>query len=163
MKSRLVIRPARPRDLEPLDRIERRSFAVDRFPRRNLRRLLRSRTARIAVAESEGDAAAYVAILTRANSRIARLYSIAVDPDFRRCGLAEALIDWAERESRRLGKERLRLELRPSNRAALRLYERAGFTFLERRLGYYDDGEDAVRMELSLEGRGFGRQGAPTG
>lgn len=144
------IRPARPDDLEALDRIESRSFTHDRFPRRNLRRLLASSAARFLVAESDARVAGYAMVLLRRGSAVARLYSIAVDPDFRGRRLAESLLDAAADESLRSGATRLRLELRPSNAGAMRLYQRAGFTIFERRPGYYGDGEDAIRMERRL-------------
>lgn len=144
------IRPARPDDLDALDRIESRSFTHDRFPRRNLRRLLKSPAAQFLVAESDDRIAGYAMILQRRGSAVSRLYSIAVDPDFRGRRIAESLLDAAAHASRQSGATRLRLELRPSNAAAMRLYQRAGFTIFERRPGYYGDGEDAIRMERRL-------------
>jgi ribosomal protein S18 acetylase RimI-like enzyme len=146
-------------DLDDLDAIEGRSFDRDRFPRRNLRRLMASRRSIGLIARSAGAPAGYAMLLSRAGSRIMRLYSVAVDPSWRGCGIGMALLSAAAEAARSLGADRLRLELRPSNRVALRLYERAGFTFLGRKPGYYDDGEDAIRMELTLRPAAGG--GAP--
>jgi ribosomal protein S18 acetylase RimI-like enzyme len=82
---------------------------------------------------------------------VARLYSIAVDPALRGQGVAAALIAAAENAARARGSRSVRLEVRASNKAALSLYERAGFTFLERKPGYYQNGEDALRLEKRLE------------
>ncbi len=150
-RSSVVIRRAGGRDLEAIDRIERRSFSKDRFPRRNLRRVLSSGATAFLLAESDGAPAGYAMVLFRRGASVARLYSIAVDPDFRGRGVAEELLAEAGRQAASRGADRLRLELRPSNNAAQRLYERAGFTLLERRPGYYDDGEDAIRMEMRLK------------
>ena len=44
------------------------------------------------------------------------------------------------------------LEVRRSNRAAIQLYRRLGFTAMGIRPNYYsDDGEDAVEMMLGLD------------
>lgn len=149
--SGIMIRHARDRDLDMIQSIEDRSFDRDRFPRRNLRRLLSSRSVAAVLAMSNGLEAGYALVLFRRGADVARLYSIAVDPAARGQGAAAALLEAAVAEARRRGATRLRLELRSSNASALRLYERAGFTILERKAGYYADGEDAIRMELRLE------------
>jgi ribosomal-protein-alanine N-acetyltransferase len=64
------------------------------------------------------------------------------------------------------GADRLFLEVRPSNVAAVRMYERAGFTHVRRRRRYYEDGEDADVMALTLkpepeQGGESGRQRTP--
>jgi ribosomal-protein-alanine acetyltransferase len=144
-------RLARVSDLTAIVSIEDRSFAKDRFPRRNLRRLLASRSVTAILAESGSAPAGYALILFRAGADVARLYSIAVDPTARGRGAAKALIEAGAEAARKRGATRLRLELRSSNAPAQRLYERAGFTILERKPGYYADGEDAIRMELRLD------------
>lgn len=144
------VRRAIPVDIDRIDRIENRSFTKDRFPRRNLRRVLKSPATLFLIAEEGGATAGYAMVLFRKGSSAARLYSIAVDPDFRGRGVAERLLAEAAQRAAARGAIRLRLEFRPSNKAAQRLYERAGFTVLERKPCYYDDGEDAIRMELML-------------
>jgi ribosomal-protein-alanine N-acetyltransferase len=57
------------------------------------------------------------------------------------------VLAWAQRQ----GARRMELEVRISNRAAIALYERAGFVQDGRRRGYYrDPEEDAVLMGLPL-------------
>lgn len=153
-------RCARPGDLEALARVEERSFTRDRFPRRNLRRLLKSATATFVIAEEAGAAAGYAMLLFRKGSRVARLYSIAVDPAFRSKGIGESLLREAAELARARGAASLRLELRSSNRRAQRLYQRAGYVLLGRKPGYYGDGEDAIRMELSLASDAAGDRSA---
>lgn len=151
------IRRGSPADLDDLERIEHRSFVKDRFPRRNLTRLLKSAATLFLVAEREGAPAGYAMLLFRKGASVARLYSIAVDPAFRGKGVAEALLTKAQSAAAARGARRLRLEFRPSNSAAQRLYERAGFTLFERKAGYYGDGEDAIRMERRLSDNTDGR------
>ena len=72
--------------------------------------------------------------------------NVAVDVDHQRKGLASALL--AELYER-VGDENARftLEVRPSNRIAIHLYEREGFRAAGMRRRYYqDNGEDALVM-----------------
>jgi ribosomal-protein-alanine N-acetyltransferase len=81
--------------------------------------------------------------------------NVAVDADSQRQGLASALL--AELYER-VGDSRARftLEVRPSNAAAIHLYEREGFRAAGMRRRYYqDNGEDALvmwRTPATLEG-----------
>jgi ribosomal-protein-alanine N-acetyltransferase len=72
--------------------------------------------------------------------------NVAVDPDHRREGLASALL----RELlHRIGDDQARvtLEVRPSNRGAIALYDAFGFRVAGARRRYYqDNGEDALIM-----------------
>jgi len=75
---------------------------------------------------------------------------IAVEPAFRRRGIATALLKRCEEAFRREGFKRISLEVRPSNSAARSLYEKFGFkpAFVVRR--YYADGEDALVYEKAI-------------
>jgi ribosomal-protein-alanine acetyltransferase len=142
-------------DLDTVDAIEAASFTVDRFPRRNLARVLRSKSSALLLAECEDRAAGYVLLLFRKGAKAARLYSLATAPTARGKGIAAALVEGAERCSIERGCDRLRLEVRLSNTAAIRLYESRGFERIAEKPRYYDDGETALQMEkrLELEGR----------
>ena len=149
----VVVRRARKSDLDSVEAVEQSSFDVDRFSRSALKRLLAAMTADCRVAEIDGKVVGYVAVLFRAGTFVARVYSIAVDPAYRGRGVAQGLIAGAEQAARVRGSRSLRLEVRASNKAALSLYERAGFTFLERKPGYYQNDEGALRLEKRLEPR----------
>jgi [ribosomal protein S18]-alanine N-acetyltransferase len=74
------------------------------------------------------------------------LMNVAVDPDLRREGIASSLLvrlfELADKPS-----EQYTLEVRTSNDAAIRLYERFGFRAAGRRRAYYHDNrEDALIM-----------------
>ena len=83
------------------------------------------------------------------------IMNVAVDPTQLRQGIATALLD---NLIGRLGEDaRMTLEVRPSNHAAIALYERFGFLAAGTRRRYYqDNGEDALimwRTPATLEGR----------
>ncbi|MDN5347101.1 MAG: [ribosomal protein S18]-alanine N-acetyltransferase [Clostridia bacterium] len=83
--------------------------------------------------------------------------NIAVHPHWRGRGLGKLLLDFLLHEAARLGADRVTLEVRVSNIAAQKLYERAGFTRAGVRKGYYNDTrEDAIIMWKHLYGPELG-------
>jgi [ribosomal protein S18]-alanine N-acetyltransferase len=78
--------------------------------------------------------------------------NIATAPLMRRRGVARALMRVALRYSAAEQIRILILEVRRSNRAAIKLYRGLGFTAMGVRPGYYsDNGEDAIEMMLALD------------
>ena len=77
--------------------------------------------------------------------------SIAVDAGARGCGIGRALMTALVAECRQTGIDRLFLEVRCSNEAAHRLYERFGFLVAGTRRNFYNHPvEDADVMVASL-------------
>jgi [ribosomal protein S18]-alanine N-acetyltransferase len=77
---------------------------------------------------------------------------VAVHPARRRQGIARALLGGVIQDGRARKLRLVVLEVRPSNRDALTLYESFGFRVVGRRRGYYyDTGEDALIMETTLD------------
>jgi ribosomal-protein-alanine N-acetyltransferase len=71
--------------------------------------------------------------------------NLAVDPPYRRAGVATALLERVLAEGVALGARRATLEVRRSNDPALKLYERFGFAVAGVRHGYYScPAEDAL-------------------
>ena len=143
----VAVRQAVPDDLDRIVRIEAASFEADRFPRRNLSRMLRGGRTRFLLAGDDG----YLALCFRRGSGVARIYSLAVRPEGRGKGVARALLQAARDTGRAAGAHTLRLEVRESNASARRLYEEQGFRLRRRLSGYYDDGETALQLEASLD------------
>lgn len=80
----------------------------------------------------------------------AHVLTIAVRPEWRGQGIGRWLLLHLLAEARQEGCDSVVLEVRPSNEAALRLYESLGFVMINRRKRYYPDKEDA--LVLMLEG-----------
>ena len=97
------------------------------------------------VAEQDGRTAGYVGCQTVLDEGY--ITNVAVSPDFRRQGIARALI--AELTAK-AGENKLAfvtLEVRESNLAARRLYEKNGFETVGKRKNYYEKpAEDAILM-----------------
>jgi [ribosomal protein S18]-alanine N-acetyltransferase len=73
------------------------------------------------------------------------LNNLAVVPEFRRMGIATALLERMMAEAARFGIRRTMLEVRQSNVAARQLYEKFGFVVAGTRNNYYTNpAEDAL-------------------
>jgi ribosomal-protein-alanine N-acetyltransferase len=80
-----------------------------------------------------------------------QINNVAVHPDFRGKGIGEAAMRLVLKEVREKGATFATLEVRVSNAAAVRLYEKMGFKILGTRKGYYTNPvEDAYVMGLVL-------------
>lgn len=73
--------------------------------------------------------------------------TIGVHPAYRGRKIGTKLLDLCEHG---LNMTRVRLSLRPSNQAALHLYQRQGYIEVDRWPRYYSGGEDALVMEKSM-------------
>jgi ribosomal-protein-alanine acetyltransferase len=140
----LHIRPAEAADLDGLMGLETAAFASDRLTRRRLRALAGSPSAIFLVAESADALSGYVLVLTRRNSRAARLYSLAVAPALAGQGIGSRLLAVAEAAAQARDADEIRLEVRVDNLTAIRLYESRGYRNIGRRQDYYADGMAAV-------------------
>ncbi|MGI9330273.1 MAG: ribosomal protein S18-alanine N-acetyltransferase [Gammaproteobacteria bacterium] len=83
----------------------------------------------------------------------AHLLNICLAPPLRGCGMGRRLLEHMLETARDAGAECVYLEVRPSNRQALRLYHAAGFDVIGVRQGYYrahGANEDAVVLMLKF-------------
>ena len=77
--------------------------------------------------------------------------NVAVLPEYRRRGIASALIEEMIKKANELSLDLLTLEVRRSNTAAQELYRKFGFDVIGERKRYYSDNrEDALIMTLGL-------------
>lgn len=105
---------------------------------------LSGKTAVYRVAVENGQAVGYMGMWILADE--GHITNVAVAKDFRRQGIAAALVE----DFIRLAKERqlvfITLEVRESNYGAISLYEKKGFVPVGRRKRYYENKEDAILM-----------------
>jgi len=145
--DKLLLRLARPSDLDDLVQLENRCFQDDRISRRSFRRFLDVPGDRLLVAELDGVLAGYCLVLMNAATRLARIYSIAVSPDARGLGMGEQLVRESERLAAECGRIVMRLEVREDNPAAIALYRRLGYRQFGTYRDYYEDHGNALRFE----------------
>jgi ribosomal-protein-alanine N-acetyltransferase len=144
----LCIRPMLAVDLEAVLAIEQASYPAPW----NRDHFLHEITAPYSfpfVAVAEERVCGYVCLTSLFEE--AQILDIAVDSERRGSGIARRLLDHAISVARVRGAELLALEVRSSNTAAIRLYERFGFSQTGVRTRYYEGRDDALLMEKCLK------------
>ena len=149
----IELRPAMLADVDALADLEERAFRGDRISRRGFRRFVGSQSAALIVAEQDGLVAGYALVLFRNTSGIARLYSIAVAPQFTKRGLGSALLSAAEEAAIARDRVAMRLEVHENNAKAIARYRKAGYNLFGRHFQYYADRGHALRFEKRLRPR----------
>ncbi|MBI4442640.1 MAG: ribosomal protein S18-alanine N-acetyltransferase [Acidobacteria bacterium] len=103
------------------------------------------------VAEQLGRVVGFICY--RVLKKEAELLNLAVLPGFRRRRVGAGLLEVALRKAAEAGAAKMFLEVRELNAAALRLYERFGFSRSGRRAGYYaNPPADALILVRDLPG-----------
>ena len=107
---------------------------------------------RCRIGEIDGTLASYCIMSTGAGE--AHILNLCVADEFQRRGLGQLLLTSMIDEAKEEGIKDIFLEVRPSNYAAIVLYERLGFNQMGTRKDYYparNGREDAVILALNLE------------
>ncbi len=146
----MILRPAEAGDVAAVHALEEHLFGPDAWSSGSVRQELLGprRVAVVAVVACDRELVVGYAV-TASVGDVVDLERVAVHPGHRRQGLARRLLAAA---LERAGGDRVLLEVRADNEAALALYAAEGFTVIDRRPRYYRDGSDAVVMERSRPG-----------
>lgn len=144
-----IVLPAHAADLDALTELENKVFVTSdgKLNKRAFRYHLQSKNL-LMVAKPQRDTpviAGYILVLLYRHS--ARIYSLAVDPEFQRQGVAKLLLTSTLDQivSRGIGK--VVLELRQENMQAFSLYQGLGFKLGSHLNDYYGPGENGIAME----------------
>ena len=144
MKTAVDIRALRLGDLNAIEDIEHRSY--DTPWSRSMFAGELAKPASLCLGAFEGEQLAGYLIVSRYVDAW-HVMNIAVSPDFRRRGIATALLERLFELTDDRSRRGYTLEVRISNERAIRLYERFGFKRRGLRRGYYTDNrEDALIM-----------------
>ena len=142
------IRSAALADAAPLVAIERRCFS-DPWSESSFREALESPWTFGLVAHNNRGIAGY--LIGREVAGTGEILNLAVSPDFRRRGVARALLRAGLATFRNRRVEEVYLEVRESNRSAQALYLARGFRPVGQRAAYYrNPREDALVLRLAL-------------
>jgi [ribosomal protein S18]-alanine N-acetyltransferase len=142
----IQLRRLTPKDLEAIERIERRSYPTPWSRSMFASELSKPSSISLGAFEAEtGELVGYLVISRYVDAW--HVMNIAVAPERRRQGIAVALFERLFELTAADGRRGYTLEVRISNEAAIKLYERLGFQSRGVRRGYYTDNrEDALIM-----------------
>lgn len=142
LSEEVLIRRARPEDLDAIVTIEAQSFPTP-WSRNLLASELDQPGSIYLVADIGGAVAGFIGLWHVMDE--GHICTLAVDPAHRGNGLGELLVLAALNAAVDVGSDAVHLEYRVGNGPAARLYEKLGFERVGLRKGYYSDtGEDAV-------------------
>ncbi len=145
--AQIAVEPASWRDLSEVRGLEKICFPLDAWPILDIIGVLTLPGVIRLKVRVDGKIAGFVAVDVRAREKLAWIATIGVLPEYRRQGLATALLEACEA---RLRVARIKLSVRASNAAAQSLYQRLGYREVGRWYRYYNDREDAIVMEKTL-------------
>ncbi len=101
------------------------------------------------VGEENGEIIAYGGVTVVVDE--GDLETVAVAESFRGCGNGSMIVTALLEAAKKRGAQKLFLEVRVSNSAAMRTYLKFGFKGLYARTRYYPDGEDCLVMVKELK------------
>jgi ribosomal-protein-alanine N-acetyltransferase len=133
------------RDVRAIHRLEQVIFPFDAYTYADLVILfLFPGMKNLKVVAPDGSLAGFVSAGPARVRRRGWIITLGVAPEHQRKGIGRWLLSEAEQ---RMGKPEMRLTVRASNTPAITLYERAGYVVIERKAGYYRNGETGLVME----------------
>ena len=145
--SSVAIQPAVWRDLGEIRQLEKLCFPEDAWTIFDMLGALSfPNMLRLKAVDQERIVGFVVADIRRFKN-MAWIATICVHPDYRGQGMGAKLLESCEQK---LGIKRIRLSVRASNKAAIRLYTSAGYVVTGSWPKYYKGKEDATVMEKNL-------------
>jgi ribosomal protein S18 acetylase RimI-like enzyme len=154
-RRRSIIRSANGNDLDAISVIEQKCFPGPiAYSKRQLAYLLLRANSASFVESCGGVIRGFVIVTFRRGSLTGHIETIDVDPTYAKLGIGLRLLTFAEENMRKSGKRWSQLEVSEGNKAALKLYKKAGYTLKERVKRYYRyehrGTRDALRMVKAL-------------
>lgn len=141
----VVVRKARPNDIDDLTAIEKACFAIPWSRESLFHDLTENEMALYIIAEVDGVPAGYVGVWNIYDE--GHINNVAVLPEYRRLHVGTLLVRTLIQITERQGIKSHTLEVRRSNQPAIQLYLQEGFREAGIRPGYYTDpDEDAIIM-----------------
>jgi ribosomal-protein-alanine N-acetyltransferase len=129
------------RDIKALGALEKACFGADAWPLLELLGVLTFPGVVKFKAVGVGAMIGFIAGDPRWNEKTGWILTLGVLPDWRRRGIAEALLSECERKMRM---PLVKLTVRCGNAPAIRLYEKLGYRRVDIWSRYYHDGEDGL-------------------
>ena len=144
----MKIRPWKYEDILRISEIEKECFPKEPWSFQMLASSFGNEAFSGVVAEDGGEVIGYGGFTAAADT--ADIDNIAVVENYRRGGVAKAVVAELCKKAKKSGVKKLFLEVRVSNFAAMSLYLKCGFKGVYARSRYYPDGEDCLVMVKEL-------------
>lgn len=143
-----TIEQANWRDLFALSALERICFQQDAWPLLELMGVLTFPSVIRLRAAAAGKLIGFIAGDPRNRENTGWILTLAVDPEWRRLGIAEALLTRCETEMKM---PVIKLTVRRNNIPAINLYEKLGYSQIDIWSKYYRNGEDGLVFEKKIQ------------
>lgn len=149
----VLMRRAELADVGRLQALEIASFVTDRISERQMRYLVRQAKAEVWVLCVNEYIVAYACMLLPRLPRAARLYSVAVANNHQRLGFGGRLLKALLTRAAELGYRKMRLEVNSQQQHVQNLYSANGFVMVKPLPSFYENGCDALQMQIDLPPR----------
>lgn len=109
-----------------------------------IRQLIRNKSKNVVVARESGSLAGFGIMSYREDS--ANLDLLAVKTRYRRRGYGRQIVTWLEKVAKTAGIMNIFVQVRKTNRGAIRFYKKLGYQIIGEAAGYYQGRESALIM-----------------
>jgi len=146
--TEFLLQPANLRDLGSLRILEKECFGKDAWPLIDLIGVLSFPGIIRIKAVVNNAMVGFAAGEVHQDNQMGWITTIGVFPAYRQQGIASSLLKAVELA---LHLDRIRLSVRKSNITAIHMYKKYGYSQVGQWPGYYEDGEDALIFERTLQ------------
>ncbi|WP_319228581.1 GNAT family N-acetyltransferase [Draconibacterium orientale] len=150
----LNIRKSQPGDFYFLEKLEKESFPhFQQSSRKSIKHSLDSTFQEVLIVEAKEDQkVTSVGALTLFKYKHAlRIYSIAVVAEYRNAGLGTFMLNYVKNQAIENHYQKILIEVQSKNSELIEWYKTKGFKESHTLTDYYTSGEDAIKMEWSVE------------
>ena len=145
---RYLIRPMEKKDIEEIVAGEKKIFKTTLGYDYLLQELELNPFSQYIVLEIDNKVKGYIGLWIADNMQIINFY---IDKEYQKMGFGTMMMEFVIKVCETSHITSLTLEVRESNEVAIKLYEKFGLKKVAIRKHYYDDGEDALLMEIKFE------------
>ena len=144
----MKIRKCKYEDILSVSELEKECFKGESWSFGTIASAFENPSYEMLVAEDGGEIVGYGCTCTTLEN--CDLENVLVAEEYRRSGIGKAILNALLENAKERGAEKVFLEVRVSNSAAMLLYLSCGFKGVHARTRYYSDGEDCLVMVKEL-------------
>ncbi|MDE7301272.1 MAG: ribosomal protein S18-alanine N-acetyltransferase [Clostridia bacterium] len=144
----MTVRKCKYEDILSVSELEKECFKGESWAFGTLASAFENPAYDMLVAEEAGEIVGYGCISTVCEN--CDLENVLVAEAYRKSGIGTAIVEELLSVAEKRGAEKVFLEVRVSNSAAMRMYLACGFVGVYARTRYYSDGEDCLVMQRAI-------------